>query len=209
MERLDARSRRGAPPPGLRPILADARRYVRATERRYDVIVSDNVHPARSGSGSLYTVEHFAAVRGRLEGGGLFCQWLPLHQMDLETLRSIVRSFTIVHPGGWALIASNSLETPVLGLVARADGGRFDAGVIRARIDAALAASPISRETPPRRISELGLEDELAVLGSFVASPEACADSPARRPPTRTISRWWHAGRRESPTRRTRARGTG
>ena len=66
---------------------------MRASERSYDVIVSDNFHPARSGSGALYTVEHFEAVRARLDAGGVFCQWLPLHQLDLETLRSIVRSF--------------------------------------------------------------------------------------------------------------------
>ena len=50
---------------------------------RYDVIVSDNFHPARSGSAALYTVEHFAAVRERLRRGGVFCQWLPLHQLDM------------------------------------------------------------------------------------------------------------------------------
>ncbi len=112
-------------PARLNLISADARRYVRASDRRYDVIVSDNFHPARSGSGSLYTVEHFQAVRLRLQPGGqqpggLFCQWLPLHQLDLETLRSIVQSFLAVYPQAWALIASNSLETPVLGLVGRA-----------------------------------------------------------------------------------------
>ena len=92
------------------------------------MIVADNFHPARSGSGSLYTVEHFEAVRERLADGGLFCQWLPLHQLDLDTLRSIVRSFITVYPEGWAMLATNSLDTPVLGLVARRDGGPLRAG---------------------------------------------------------------------------------
>ena len=65
---------------------------------------------------ALYTVEHFAAVRERLAPGGLFCQWLPLHQLDLATLRSIVRSFLAAFPQGTALLASYSLDTPVLGL---------------------------------------------------------------------------------------------
>ena len=68
-------------------------------------------------------MEHFEAVRRRLDAGGLFCQWLPLHQLDLDSLRSIVQSFLAVYPQGWALLASNSLETPVLGLVARGDAG--------------------------------------------------------------------------------------
>ena len=133
----------GAPNPRLHLIEADARRYVMATRQHYDVIVSDNFHPARSGSGALYTVEHFRAVRGRLTAGGVFCQWLPLHQLDLETLRSIVQSFIAVYPGGWAMLASNSLETPVLGLVGQEGNGRFDVERLRERLaGTALPKSP-------------------------------------------------------------------
>jgi spermidine synthase len=148
----------------LRVTAADARRYLRAGDRRYDVIVSDNFHPARSGSGSLYTAEHFDAVRRRLDAAGLFCQWLPLHQLDLDSLRSVVQSFLAAYPHGWAMLASNSLETPVLGLVGRDDAGRFDAGAIHDRL---------SRGVLPARVAGIGLEDELAVLGSFVAGSEA------------------------------------
>jgi spermidine synthase len=153
-----------APNPRLHLMVADARRYVRTAGPRYDVIVADNFHPARSGSGSLYTVEHFEAVRGRLAAGGLFCQWLPLHQLDLATLRSIVRAFLVAYPGGSAMLATNSLETPVLGLVGRADGGRFDLPRLRARL--AGAALPLA---------DFGLDDEWAVLGSLVAGPSALA----------------------------------
>lgn len=148
----------------LHMLTADARRYVRASDRAYDVIVSDNFHPARSGSGALYTVEHFEAVRLRLESGGVFCQWLPLHQLDHETLRSIVRSFVSVYPDGWAMIASNSLETPVIGLVGRRDESRFDGATVRERL---------SHVALPEFVASLGFEDELAVLGSFVASPSS------------------------------------
>jgi spermidine synthase len=103
-------------------------------------------------------------VRRRLDDHGVFCQWLPLHQLDVDTLRSIVRSFVTVFPGGWAMIASNSLETPVLGLVARRDQGRFDLTQVRDRV---------SRLASPERLAELGLEDELAVLGSVIAGGPA------------------------------------
>ena len=156
----------GVPNPRLRLITADARRYVRSSAQTYDVIVSDNFHPARSGSGSLYTVEHFDAVRGRLAAGGLFCQWLPLHQLDLETLRSIVQSFLASFPGARAILASNSLETPVIGLIGRVGPGGFDVEQLRARLrEAALPISP----------AEFGIEDEFALLGSFFAGPESLA----------------------------------
>jgi len=158
MLRGDARN------PRLHLMSADARRFVRATPDRYDVIVSDNFHPARSGSGALYTLEHFKAVQERLAPGGLFCQWLPLHQLDLDTLRSIVRSFLTVYPRGWAMLATNSLDTPVLGLVARGDGERIDVGKVRERLTGVAM---------PHGPDEFGIADDLALLGSFVAGPRS------------------------------------
>jgi spermidine synthase len=148
----------------LRILPADARRFVRTAADRYDVIVADNFHPARSGSGSLYTVEHFIAVRERLAAGGLFCQWLPLHQLDLDTLRSIARTFLEVYPRGWAMLATNSLDTPVLGLVSRRDGERIDVDAVRQRLAA------VDR---PRSPADFGITDDLALLGSFIAGSAA------------------------------------
>jgi spermidine synthase len=152
--------------PRLRMLTADARRFVRVTNEHYDVIVADNFHPARSGSGALYTVEHFAAVRERLAPAGVFCQWLPLHQLDLGTLRSIVRSYLEVYPHGWAMLATNSLETPVLGLVARRDGEGLRLGELRQRLVTARFS---------RSLEEFGIGDDLALLGSFIAGPVSLA----------------------------------
>jgi spermidine synthase len=156
----------GAPNPRLHLMAADARRFVRTTPQRYDVIVSDNFHPARSGSGALYTVEHFQAVRSRLTEQGVFCQWLPLHQLDLDTLRSIVQAFVRVYPGASAMLATNSLETPVLGLVSRADDGRFDPATLRAHL---------ASQMLPQRLADFGIADEFALLGGFIAGPQALA----------------------------------
>lgn len=155
-------------------VAADARRYVRTNDQFYDVIISDNFHPARSGSGSLYTIEHFKAVRDRLAPHGLFCQWLPLHQMDLITLRSIVQSFLVAYPNGAAILASNSLETPVLGLIGHKEKEYFDIATVRQRL---------MRASLPERLPAFGIDDEFALLGSVVADPSAlrrfASDAPA------------------------------
>ncbi len=164
----------GVANPRLQLIAADARRYVRASDEQYDVVVSDNFHPARSGSGSLYTVEHFQAVRGRLTAHGVFCQWLPLHQLDLESLRSIVRSFMAVFPNGSAMLASNSLETPVLGLVGQSDDNRFDVVSLTRQV----TAGPLRQ-----KLVSIGIEDELALLGSFFAGPRALKRFAGDAPP--------------------------
>jgi spermidine synthase len=152
--------------PRLRILAADARRFVRTAPDLYDVIVADNFHPARSGSAALYTVEHFTAVRHRLASRGLFCQWLPLHQLDLPTLRSIVRSYTAVFPHAWAMLATNSLDTPVIGLVAHRDGERIDLADVRHRLREMQSSRPAAA---------FGIADDLALLGGFIAGPDSLA----------------------------------
>lgn len=160
----------GVDPQRLHLHAIDARRFVRESKDRFDIIVADNFHPARSGSGALYTVEHFQAVRARLAEGGLFCQWLPLHQLDLRTLASIVASFQAVFPQARAVLASNSLSTPVVGLIGR-DG------------DMAWAPEPLQqRLASVPDAAGFGFEDPLALLGSFIAGPASLREWAAGAP---------------------------
>ncbi len=129
------------------------------------MIVADNFHPARSGSASLYTVEHFEAVRQRLAEGGVFCQWLPLHQLDLDTLRSIVRSFLTVYPQGAAVLATLSLDTPTIGLIAHRDGQLFSRDQVRAQLSTASSYN----------VESFGITDDLTLLGNFFAGPRSLA----------------------------------
>ena len=103
--------------PRVELVVADARRFARTSPRRFDVVVGDLFHPGRDGAGTLYTVEHFAAVRERLGDDGLFCQWLPLFQLDEPTLQSIVGTFLEVFPDAWAFVGDFAIDRPVVGLV--------------------------------------------------------------------------------------------
>lgn len=143
---------------------ADARRFVRGKGLRYDVIVADLFHPARDGAGALYTLEHFQAVRSRLAPGGLFCQWLPLHQMDEDMLRTVVATFLAVFPEAQAWLLRLSVEAPVLGLVGFDQPKRFEPGWVERRLnDAGLKEALIT----------LGLADSLRFLGGLLADAAA------------------------------------
>ncbi len=142
---------------------ADARRYIRTSDQQYDVIVADNFHPARSGSASLYTTEHFQSVRERLAEDGLFCQWLPLHQLDLDTLRSIVGSYLSVFPRGAAVLATHSLDTPTIGLISNRGGEPFDVTTVRDHLALPRAVA----------LEQFGIRDELSLMGAFIAGPNA------------------------------------
>ena len=103
----------------VQKITADARRFVNASTQSFDVIVADVYHPARSGAATLYTVEHFQKIKDRLNDGGVFCQWLALFQMDTQTLRTIVAAYQSVYPDAKAVLVSNSLDSPAIGLMAK------------------------------------------------------------------------------------------
>ncbi|MCI0744894.1 MAG: hypothetical protein L0Y58_05755 [Verrucomicrobia subdivision 3 bacterium] len=150
------------PPGRLRPHVADARRFVLAAAESYDVVVGDLFHPARDGAGSLYTVEHFRAIRRKLAPGGLFCQWLPLHQLDHETLRAIVRTFLEVFPETQAWLLRFNVDAPVIGLVGFAAAVPYSAGWLEERTE-----STALRE----RLQKLALSDSLRLFGNFLAGP--------------------------------------
>lgn len=154
-------SKSGAMPP---VITADARRYVLADTKHYDTIVADLFHPALDGSGALYTVEHFAAVKARLAPGGEFCQWLPLYQLDLPSLKAIIRSFLDVFPGGTAWLNHYSVRTPMLALVGFESTRGFDVRALANRLD----SPAISQVVRP-----LGFEGDMDVLGQFIGGPKA------------------------------------
>lgn len=120
--------------PDIHIHLADARRYVNGTDARYDVVVADVYHPWVDGTASLYTREHFAAIRRTLSKDGIFCQWLPLHQLDLPTLRIIMRTFMAEFPHTRAYLAQFSVRTPLIALVGTASDRKYPAGWIKDRV---------------------------------------------------------------------------
>ena len=65
--------------------------------------------------------------------------------------RPLVRERSI--RDGWALLASNSLGTPVIGLVARVDGARFDVAALRHRLAHSRVVEPPTDVRHRRRVS--------------------------------------------------------
>ena len=145
--------------------VADARRFVATPGPLYDLVVADLFHPALDGTGALYTVEHFLAVRQRLQPGGLFCQWLPLYQLEPGVLRTIIRTFLAAYPDGRAFLGNHSVQTPMLALCG---------GDARAPDGAALAPRMSDPALRPA-LQRSGLSTPADVLGLHVADAGALA----------------------------------
>lgn len=84
--------------PRLQIVFTDGRNKVLADRTKYDVILSDSIHPRFSGNGSLYTYEYYKILRDRLNPGGLVSQWLPFYSLTPENFKMIINSFYKVFP---------------------------------------------------------------------------------------------------------------
>ncbi|HEY6227730.1 MAG TPA: fused MFS/spermidine synthase, partial [Verrucomicrobiae bacterium] len=145
--------------------IADARRFVRETTNEYDVVIADLFHPAQDGSAFLYTREHFQRIRSRLSEDGLFCQWLPLHQLDLQTFRDITRTFLAIFPNAEAWLLRPNIDAPVVGLIGYADKhSELTSGLVDSRLNHAVFAAQLRR---------VALADPIRLFGSYLAGPDS------------------------------------
>jgi spermidine synthase len=78
--------------------VGDAKDYVQLTQERFDVVINEPSNPWISGVASLFTVEHFRAVRSVLNDGGVYVQWLQLYAFSDEAFSRSVRSLRKVFP---------------------------------------------------------------------------------------------------------------
>lgn len=79
--------------PKIKIIFNDGRNHLLTTNKKYDVITADPIHPWFRGAGYLYTKEYFEIASSHLKKGGIMCQWLPIYELTIKDLRSIVRTF--------------------------------------------------------------------------------------------------------------------
>lgn len=80
--------------PKLEIVFNDGRNFLMTTSAGYDVITADPIHPWTQGAGYLYTAEYFQTAARHLLPGGVVCQWLPIYELNVEDLKSVVKTFS-------------------------------------------------------------------------------------------------------------------
>ena len=115
--------------PRSRVFVEDGRTYIAATTEAFDVVVGDLFRPWVSGVGRLYSREHFAAVRRSLRPGGMFCQWLPMYQLNTYQFEIILATFQQVFPETFLVRGTFQASEPSLGLIGFRDGKIDWAGI--------------------------------------------------------------------------------
>ena len=78
--------------------IGDAREVLLASRSRYDIIFSEPSNPYRAGIASLFTEEFYRASAQRLNGDGMFLQWVQAYDVDAQTIRTIYATISSVFP---------------------------------------------------------------------------------------------------------------
>jgi predicted membrane-bound spermidine synthase len=80
----------------VRVHVEDARFYLQATDRRFDLITGEPPPPLTPGTVNLYTREYFQLVHDRLSDGGMATYWLPIARRGEYDVKAIIRAFCAV-----------------------------------------------------------------------------------------------------------------
>jgi spermidine synthase len=145
--------------PRARLQVDDARSHLLASAETYDVILSDLFLPWTAGTVSLYSREMYQLGLAHLRPGGLYCQWLPLHQLAIGDLEAIVATFTEVFPAVQLWVAYHRAMTPLAALVGSREPLHVDGAALRAR----LADAPLARA-----LADAGLDEARDVAALYV-----------------------------------------
>jgi spermidine synthase len=80
-------------------IYMDAKNYLHLTDKKYDLIITDAINPKQiAENASLYTKEYFQSALERLNQGGILGCWLPVQEIPVSCINSILGTFKEVFP---------------------------------------------------------------------------------------------------------------
>ena len=99
-------------------IVSDARNYMLASDKKYDVIISEPSHSWATGVSNLFTREFLQLANDRLSANGILVQWYHIYEVDRGSLKSLLRSvsdvfphFTVWYVSGGDIIIVSSNQT--------------------------------------------------------------------------------------------------
>jgi tetratricopeptide (TPR) repeat protein len=94
--------------PRFRVFIQDGRTHLLACDRKYDVVVSEAVHPSFQGNAALYSRDHYENCRRALAEDGVMSLWIPAYMLSDDDLRVIMKTFVDVFPNATLWCPHNS-----------------------------------------------------------------------------------------------------
>lgn len=84
--------------PRVSVVVDDAKSFLKTSERRYDVIISEPSNPWMAGVAGVFSAEFYATCRESLKPGGLMVQWVHIYESDDATLSTVLATVTSAFP---------------------------------------------------------------------------------------------------------------
>ncbi|NIA13933.1 MAG: tetratricopeptide repeat protein [Nitrospiraceae bacterium] len=145
--------------PKVNLIVDDGRNFLLTTENDYDIITFEPMPLALAGVSTFYTQEYYGLCLDHLTPGGLVSQWVPLHSLDGDVVRSLIYTFTDVFPEYCAWFVNSDLF-----LIGSNEPLWIDYAKARARL---------SKPAVDAALRDVGLGDLIEVLSCFFMGGEA------------------------------------
>lgn len=95
-------NRRAFEDPRSRYVIDDARSFLAADPRHFDLIISEPSNPWVSGVSGLFTEEFYERARQHLAPDGVFAQWLQLYEIDDRLVLTVLAALNRQFPS-WAV----------------------------------------------------------------------------------------------------------
>ena len=149
--------------PKYHVFIEDARTFVLASEKKYDVIMDDSVHPGFQGNANLYSRDFFSNCRQCLTERGVMSVWIPVYRISDDDLKMIFNAFMDVFPHATLWLPNNGLNKHMV-LVGASEKLRIDLPKMIARMQ---------DEKVREDLAVVDLDDPLFLLGSLLMDEEA------------------------------------
>ena len=143
--------------------IGDGRNHVITTPVKYDVILTESIHPIYAGNGNLYSLEYFKSCIQKLGENGVMSVWVPLWALPEPDLKTIIETFRQVFPHCTLWYVANSLNRQVY-LIGTKNKLGIDFKSIRARM---------SQEKINRDLEEIGMNDPFLLISSFIMGEDS------------------------------------
>ncbi len=137
----------------------DGRNFLLTTNNAYDVITFEPMPLALAGVSTFYTLEYYRLCLDHLKPGGLVSQWVPMHSLNPEVVRSLAHTFISVFPEYCAFFVNADLF--LIGSNAPL------------RLDSAKATQRLANPELHAALEKAGLGDPVEVLASFIMDKPA------------------------------------
>ncbi len=155
--------------PRTEVVIGDGRNYLLRSHGKFDVMTFEPPPPVNAGVSNLYSQEFYGICRDHLTAKGVVAQWLPLTPLGDDGARAVIRTFQSVFP--FATLWQGSPSNLVL--VGSVNPLTIDADRLRGAFG--------NRELR-KSLQDIGVEDVLSLLGTFLHGPDTLRDYAAQAP---------------------------